>query len=416
MEGTRYNRGKWLDKEDDLLKTAYHKYESHCWRKISDMVSTRSPIQCMHRWTKILKPGLTKGKWSIEEDVVLNKYVKIYGGEKNWLEIARHLPGRSSKQCRERWTNILQPGVKKGEWTSDDDKKIFQYYLQYGARWTEIATHMVGRTENSIKNRFYSTLRRFANKDRQNGVLETSAESLCKEKLLTYVERALVEDTNFKCKRGRKPYHAYVASKPGIRKCKSLPNIIDPVEKPVLRKVKSCMQIVYKPKIKKIFSVKRVVKKIKEIDPIERQKVTDAIAAHEALLREQAMVVERRDARIDKSADGYLIPSNALIAQFQSPSMNSVKEENDKCNESDIIGDGSKTVIKPHPKLPVVIPCVERNTSMYDIIKKNNEILEHFRFVKNNIEEPLEGVRSHIQNQLEDTEKLLKNMEQKYTP
>jgi hypothetical protein len=369
----------------------------------------------MHRWTKILKPGLTKGKWSIEEDVVLNKYVKIYGGEKNWLEIARHLPGRSSKQCRERWTNILQPGVKKGEWTCDDDKKIFQFYLQYGARWTEIATHMIGRTENSIKNRFYSTLRRFANKDRQNGVLETSAESLCKEKLLTYVERALVEDTNFKCKRGRKPYHAYVAGRPGIRKCKSLPCILDPVERPVLRKVKSCMQIVYKPKIKKIFSVKRVVKKIREIDPAEKQKVTDAIAAHEALMREQAMIVERKDVRVDKFGDTYMMTSNGMMNQFQNASAH-VQDENNKCSDTDKMSDESKTVIKPQPKLPVVIPCVERNTSMYDIIKKNNEILEHFRFLKNNIVEPLEGVRSHIQNQLEDTEKLLKNMEQKYTP
>jgi hypothetical protein len=33
--------------------------------------------------------------------------------------------------------------------------------VQYGSSWSKIAKHLEGRTENSVKNRFYSTVRKF---------------------------------------------------------------------------------------------------------------------------------------------------------------------------------------------------------------------------------------------------------------
>lgn len=33
-------------------------------------------------------------------------------GERNWSQIAKQLPGRVGKQCRERWNNHLRPNVK----------------------------------------------------------------------------------------------------------------------------------------------------------------------------------------------------------------------------------------------------------------------------------------------------------------
>lgn len=34
-------------------------------------------------------------------------------GTQTWTEIAQRLPNRSGKQCRERWHNHLDPGIKK---------------------------------------------------------------------------------------------------------------------------------------------------------------------------------------------------------------------------------------------------------------------------------------------------------------
>jgi hypothetical protein len=137
------------------------------WKKISDNLNSRNPVQCLHRWTKILKPGLKKGPWTIEEDRSLLEWIKAEGPCK-WSQCADFIQGRSGKQCRERWFNTLNPNVKKGGWTAEEDYAIFKNFAQSGSKWSKIAEYLPGRTENSIKNRFYSTLRRIASDSKKS--------------------------------------------------------------------------------------------------------------------------------------------------------------------------------------------------------------------------------------------------------
>jgi len=44
------------------------------------------------------------------------------------LKVSLIIKGRSGKQCRERWFNNLNPNVKKGNWTAEEDQIIFQQY------------------------------------------------------------------------------------------------------------------------------------------------------------------------------------------------------------------------------------------------------------------------------------------------
>lgn len=153
--------GKWTAEEDDLLRKYVPLYGEKQWRKIAEHVPGRNSIQCLHRWTKILKPGLVKGPWTPDEDQKLIIWVNTEGPTK-WAQCSAFIQGRSGKQCRERWFNNLDPGLKKGGWTEEEDEMIFEYYQQYGSSWSKIAKLMPGRTENAIKNRFYSTLRKLA--------------------------------------------------------------------------------------------------------------------------------------------------------------------------------------------------------------------------------------------------------------
>lgn len=73
----------------------------------------RDNTQCMQRYTKVLRPGIKKGTWSSEEDRLLLEWVKRLGTG-NWEEIAMHIEGRSAGKCRERYTNYIGPDVKKG--------------------------------------------------------------------------------------------------------------------------------------------------------------------------------------------------------------------------------------------------------------------------------------------------------------
>ena len=68
-------------------------------------------MQCLHRWQKVLKPGLVKGPWTKEEDETIIRCRKE--GITKWSEIARRVTGRIGKQCRERWFNHLDPSIRK---------------------------------------------------------------------------------------------------------------------------------------------------------------------------------------------------------------------------------------------------------------------------------------------------------------
>ncbi|OMJ86325.1 hypothetical protein SteCoe_12173 [Stentor coeruleus] len=103
--------------------------------------------------------------WSTEEDIAISALVEEFGLKK-WSLIAQQLSerykikNRSGKQCRERWHNHLDSSIDKKPWTQEEDNLIFELHKQYGKSWSKIAENIPGRTDNSVKNRFYSTLRR----------------------------------------------------------------------------------------------------------------------------------------------------------------------------------------------------------------------------------------------------------------
>nr|AGN52075.1 MYB-related transcription factor [Salvia miltiorrhiza]AGN52185.1 MYB-related transcription factor [Salvia miltiorrhiza] len=103
---------------------------------------------------------LKKGPWTREEDQKLLAYIEEHG-HGSW----RTLPSkaglqRCGKSCRLRWTNYLRPDIKRGKFSTHEEKTIIRLHALLGNRWSVIAAHLSKRTDNEIKNYWNTRLKK----------------------------------------------------------------------------------------------------------------------------------------------------------------------------------------------------------------------------------------------------------------
>ncbi|CAN5976250.1 unnamed protein product, partial [Sphagnum jensenii] len=106
------------------------------------------------------KQKLKKGLWSPEEDEKLVRYITKYG-HGCWSAVPKQAGlQRCGKSCRLRWINYLRPDLKRGGFSSSEEKLIIDLHAVLGNRWSQIATHLPGRTDNEIKNFWNSCIKK----------------------------------------------------------------------------------------------------------------------------------------------------------------------------------------------------------------------------------------------------------------
>jgi hypothetical protein len=130
---TAGRKGKWTEDEDKKLKGAVETHGGSNWKTIVALVPGRTRTQCQKRWRDNLVHNIDPatahtGKWTADEDKTLKNAVQTHGG-KDWVATAALVPGRTKRQCCNRWHETLDPSIaltagRKGKWTADEDKKL----------------------------------------------------------------------------------------------------------------------------------------------------------------------------------------------------------------------------------------------------------------------------------------------------
>lgn len=130
-----------------------------------------------------------------------NNVIETLSSGKNILEPHEMEVGGENKEGS---TGTNKGGRKKNSipWTEEEDKLLFRLYKEKGSVWSTISKSFSGRSENNLKNRFYSTLRRIARK-KAKGLRDKALVTRISHNLLDYVDEAIEYGHKCFCKRGR---------------------------------------------------------------------------------------------------------------------------------------------------------------------------------------------------------------------
>lgn len=164
-------RRSWTPSEDKLLKAMViqafldkHNLERYNnedidiseidWVQISAGLDGRKSKECRKRWSSSLNPRLRKGKWTKEEDAQLVKAYKKYGS--SWQKVATLIKGRNEDQCSKRYTEVLNtdPKERLKAWTKEEDLKLIHGVKKCGTKWRAISKSLKGRPSLTCRNRW----------------------------------------------------------------------------------------------------------------------------------------------------------------------------------------------------------------------------------------------------------------------
>jgi hypothetical protein len=153
-------KGKWTAEEDEQLMSALKIYGTQNWQAVAQTLDGRTGQQCLHRYEKAINPQIKRGRWSSDEDELLRQAVQpfIQSGSTriNWSTVKLSVPGRTDVQCRERWVNILDPSVSAAPFTPAEDRKLLEMVELYGTgNWSKISQELGrSRTDNQLWRRW----------------------------------------------------------------------------------------------------------------------------------------------------------------------------------------------------------------------------------------------------------------------
>lgn len=101
--------------------------------------------------------GVKRRRFTESEDILILHLIKKIGIH-NWNTIAKFLPGRTGKQCRDRFYNYLKEPHTFLPWTKEEDDMLLRLLKIVGPKWAAISKYIPKRSGNDLKNRWHKHL------------------------------------------------------------------------------------------------------------------------------------------------------------------------------------------------------------------------------------------------------------------
>lgn len=159
-------RKPWTRQEDEALihligqmhpDTTQLDPETVKWDALAEQLSPdglRKPKDLRKRWCNSLDPSLRRGRWTKEEDDMLVNAYKTY--DANWQRVAKEIPGRTDDQCAKRYLEVLDPETKDRlrPWSREEDLKLIRQVKLHGTKWRTVCLDLKGRPSLTCRNRW----------------------------------------------------------------------------------------------------------------------------------------------------------------------------------------------------------------------------------------------------------------------
>ncbi|XP_027140161.1 snRNA-activating protein complex subunit 4 isoform X2 [Larimichthys crocea] len=157
------NKSSWSQQEVEELKEVSRRHGERDWESIAEELGTgRTAFLCLQTFQRFVSDSLRRGSWTPSEDALLRELVDKMriGNFIPYSQMSYFMEGRDPSQLLYRWAQALDPSLKRGPWTPDEDQLLLQAVSRYGEKdWWKIRFEVPGRTDSSCRDRYYDCLK-----------------------------------------------------------------------------------------------------------------------------------------------------------------------------------------------------------------------------------------------------------------